>query len=483
MSETEGTEKASTPENPPRPERSVDVRGETRPGGRAVPYRATAGTLNLKGGDDGDRASIFYVSYVAEGTDDPQARPVTFCFNGGPGSSSVWLQFGAIGPQRVDLPDGVAAPPPPYRVVDNEEGLLDRTDLVFVDPVGTGFSRTQGDARGKDFHGIDEDIASVAEFVSRWLSRNGRWNSPRYLLGESYGTTRAAGLARNLQDRGVAFNGLLLVSLALDFQTFIFEVGNDLPHALYLPTYAATAWYHGRLSARPADRDAWLAEVRRFALEEYAPALLQGAALPDEARTRLAARLAGMTGLPADEIARRDLRIEYLWFARQVLGGDGRTVGRLDSRHAAPDSARHAERTERDPSYDAMLAAFCAVANDQLRRVLGWETDDVYEVLSEPVHESWRWSRGPRMGYPNVTDDLRRAMIANPHLRVLFLNGIFDLATPSFAAEYTAAHLGLEPGLADRIALRFYEAGHMMYLHPPSREKLRADLLAFYDAG
>lgn len=474
------SDKSDKKKNPPRPERAVPSRHTMMAGPHPLPYTATAGTLNLKDDKGEDRASVFYVSYVLDGVEDASTRPVTFCFNGGPGSSSVWLQLGAFGPRRVDMPDTLTCPPPPYRMVDNEHGLLELTDLVFIDPVGTGFSRAAGEADAKDFHGVKEDVESVGEFITRWISRNNRWNSAKYLAGESYGTTRAGGLSLYLHERGVFVNGLVLVSVALNFQTFIFEAGNDLPYALYLPSYAATAWYHDRLPVRPHNRDLWLREVREFALAEYMPALLRGAALDPALRARLAQKLASYTGLDAAEIERRNLRIPYLWFCRQLLGAGPRTVGRLDARYVGDDLDPYGQDLQRDPSYDAALGPYTGLINDHLRRSLGWISDEPYEVLSGKVHEGWKWAHGKRMGYVNMTDDLRQALIANPHLRVLMANGLYDLATPFFAAEYTADHLGVEPQLQKNVSLTYYEAGHMMYFHPPSLAQLKADLTAFY---
>lgn len=465
---------------PARPERQSVTQHTTRIDGEELHYTATAGTLNLKSELDEDRASLFYVALVRDGVADPGARPVTFCFNGGPGSSSVWLQLGAFGPRRVDVTDAEVSRPPPYRLVDNPHGLLDLTDLVFIDPVGTGFSRHVGETEGKDFWGVAEDIESVSTFITRWLSRNNRWNSPRFLAGESYGTTRAAGLARHLGERGVSLNGLVLLSLALNFQTFVFEPGNDLPDVLYLPSYTAAAWYHHRLPNRPEDLGALLEEVRAFALDEYAPALLRGDRLDAATRDRLAERLAGYTGLDAQAIAERGLHIHYLWFTKAVLGRYGRTIGRLDCRFVGDDSDPGASQTQRDPSYDGIYGAYAGAVNDYLRRVLQWETDDHYEVLSMDVNKGWRWQHGERMGYVNVTEDLREALLANPHLKVLFGNGLYDLATPFFAAEYTADHLAVDPSLRQNLTLTYYDAGHMMYIHPPSLLKLKADLTDFY---
>jgi len=465
---------------PPRPERSVSRKDSTTIGGEKLAYTATAATVNLKDAAGKDRASLFTVSYVLDGTKDPATRPVTFCFNGGPGSSSVWLHYGAFGPRRVDMPDTVPAPPPPYAVVDNPHGLLDLTDLVFIDPVGTGFSLPAGDAKAEDYHGIDPDIESVGELIRRWLDRNGRWASPKLLAGESYGTTRAAGLAGWLQDAGVTLNGLALISLATDFQNFVFEPGNDLPSILYLPAYTAVAWYHHRLPRQPEALGPLLDQVRRFAIEEYAPALLQGARLDPARKHRLARRLHSYTGLPAADLERRELRIDNMWFSRALLGPGPHGVGRLDARYVGPDLDLTGTSLTRDPSYDAALGAFTTVVNDELRRHLGWEQDEPYQVLSGTVNQGWKWERKDRMGFPSTTADLRRALIANPHLQVLFCNGIYDLATPFFAAEHTADHLGVPAELRANLQVALYEAGHMMYFHPPSREKLKADLAALY---
>jgi len=466
--------------SPARPERQVQTSHTTTIEGQAIAYTATAGTLNLEDAKHADRASVFYVAYVKDGVDDPSTRPVTFCFNGGPGSSAVWLQLGAFGPRRVEMSDAAAPLPPPYDLVDNAFGLLDLTDLVFVDPVGTGFSRPVGKAKGEEFHSVKGDVESVGAFIAKWISRYARWNSPRFLAGESYGTTRAAGLVHHLQERGIVCNGLVLLGLALDFTTFVFEPGNDLPNVLYLPTYAATSWYHDRLDERPPDLHDFLEEVREFAVETYAPALLRGAGLPADRKHALAQRLAAYTGLPAGEIEARDLRIEYLWYAKRVLGEPGRTVGRLDSRFVGIDPDTHHPRATSDPSFDAPIGPYSALINDHLRRHLGWESDDEYEVLSIAVNEAWKWDQDAHMGFPHVVQDLRRALLANPHLKVLVASGLYDLATPFFASAYTVDHLDVDESLRANVRLCWYEAGHMMYVHPPSLAKLRADLKGWY---
>ncbi len=467
-------------ERPPREERSVSRTETTTLGGVELSYTATAATLNLKDASGKDRASFFHIAYTLDGVKDPSARPVTFCFNGGPGSSSVWLHLGAFGPRRIDLADTLAAPPPPHRLVDNTEGLLDVTDLVFVDPVGTGFSCATGSCKDEDYHGVAADVESIGEFIWRWLARHDRFNSPRFLAGESYGTTRAAALAHHLQERGIALNGLVLLSLAVDFLTFHFGMGQDLPHALYLPSYAATAFHHGRLPEPVDDLEAFLEEARAYALDVYTPALMRGTALDVADRDRIAGELTRFTGLPADEIARRELRIDYLWFARALLGPGSETVGRLDSRYVGQDLSPHGNSMVRDPSYDAVIGAYTATINDYLRRHLGWTSDDAYRVLSLEVNQGWKWQEEKALGRVSTAEELRKAMVANPHLRLLLCNGLFDLATPFFAAEHTARHLSTTRAHDDNVELVYYGAGHMMYFHPPSRMKLRDDIVDFY---
>ena len=430
------------------------------------------------------RASVFFVAYFREGVADPAARPLTFAFNGGPGSSAVWLHMGALGPRRVEMGDAGDRLPPPYGLVDNDESLLDVTDLVFIDPVGTGFSRSLEGEKAKDFHRLDKDVESVAEVIRLLTSRYGRWRSPKFLVGESYGTTRAAALARLLQDRhGMYLNGIALVSLVLDFATILFGRGydNDLPHVLYLPAYTATAWYHGKLppDLQQGGLQSALAESERYAFGDYALALLRGARLDDTERVTVAATVARLTGLDPAWVERADLRVHDQRFFKELLRLDGRTVGRLDSRFTGFDRDGAGERIEDDPSGQAIIGPYSTVFNEYVRRELGFETDLPYEVLSMKTHEAWRWERDN--DYVRVSDDLRRAIVANPSLQVLVASGLFDLATPYFAADYTVDHLGLPAELRGNVRTETYGAGHMMYVHPPSRAKLKGDLAALVD--
>lgn len=471
--EPNGNGKAAPVERRSVTEHSVRVDGET------IRYTATAGTLFLKDDDGEPEASVFFIAYAKKGVEDAGKRPVTFTFNGGPGSSSVWLHLGAFGPRRVDFPDAEQPEPPPYDLVDNAHSLLDVTDLVFIDPVNTGFSRPLGDAEAKQFLGVKEDVEAVYEFIRRWTTENGRWNSPRFLAGESYGTTRAAKLVNHAQDQGMFFNGIVLVSSILNFQTARFETGNDLPYMLFLPSYAATAYYHDALPERPGDLEAFLDEARSFALTKYGPALLQGDALGDEARERIVEGLHRFTGLNRDFIRQANLRVNIFRFTKELLRDGHRTVGRLDSRYHGIDADAAGERFEHDPSYTAILGPYTAALNDYVRDELGFEEERNYEILSGEVNRDWNWQVKGRSGYVNVAEDLRKAMSTNTHLRVLVANGYYDLATPFFATEYTVDHLGLEPELRDHVELTYYPAGHMMYVHPPSLEKLKQDVAGF----
>ncbi|HEX5760056.1 MAG TPA: peptidase S10 [Thermoanaerobaculia bacterium] len=464
---------------PPKPapeERTSKTRHTARIGGQEVRYTATAGTLVLKAEDGTPQASIFHISYTRDG-EDPARRPVTFTFNGGPGSSSVWLHLGAFGPKRVQMDAEGRALPPPYRLVDNEHSLLDVSDLVFIDPVSTGYSRPAPGKEAAEFHGVTEDVRSVAEFIRLWTTRNGRWASPKLLAGESYGTTRAAGLALHLQEtHGMYLNGIALVSSILMFQTARFDVGNDLPYLLFLPTYTATAWYHKRLPAElQGDLKATLEEAERFALGDYAQALLQGNDLPEERRRAVAAQLARLTGLSPAYVEQVNLRPVIHPFTKELLRGQGLTVGRLDSRFTGVDRQPAGDEPEFDPSMAAIEGPYTATFNDYVRRELRFEEDLRYRIL-EGIRD---WKPRDPGEYLNVAEDLRRAMAINPALRVFVASGYYDLATPYFATEYTLDHIGFEPAYEERTEVHEYEAGHMMYIRLADLAKLKSDLAGF----
>jgi carboxypeptidase C (cathepsin A) len=456
--------------------------------GQPLNYLASAGTLVLRDDDGKPLASMFFVAYnkvegAASKTPDP-SRPIMFCFNGGPGSSSVWLHLGAFGPKAVKLPDNGDAPAPPYSLIDNEFTLLDVADLVFIDPVSTGFSRAAPGVDPKRFHGFQEDIQSVGDFIRLYATRYDRWRSPKYVAGESYGTTRAAGLAGYLQDRhGMNLNGVALVSSVLNHGTIRFDEGNDLPFALFLPTYTATAWYHKKL---PADLQSGtlanaVAEAERFVRTEYPQALWEGDKLPDAKKQDVAHKLARLTGLSEDYVRRANSRIEIQRFCKELLRDQRKTVGRYDSRYEGGDLDAVGDRPEYDPSYAAVQGAFTGTFNQYVRSELKVDNDLTYEILTGKV-QPWDYGNAKNR-YVNVAPTLRSAMTKNHDLRLFVANGYYDLATPFAATDYTLAHLGLDTPLRGNVTTAYYEAGHMMYIDKRSHEKLRRDLVAFLRGG
>ncbi len=450
--------------------------------GKAVKYTATAGTIQLKDNNDKPKASIFFIAYTGEpdlDEDGKNRRPVMFCFNGGPGSSSVWLHMGCFGPRRVHLDEVGHAVGPPYSLKDNGLSLLDTTDLVFIDPVATGFSRTEEGTSNSEYHSVSGDINSVAEFIRLWVTKNDRWLSPKYLAGESYGTTRAAGVANRLQSRSIDLNGIVLVSAVLSFQTLRFDEGNDLPYQLYVPTYTALAHYHGKLGVDLNKRrlPGLLDEVEEWSREVYGPALMKGAAIGEDQKQEIAEELAEYTGLPADLILKSDLRIPQWRFSNSLLAGQQKTVGRFDGRITGPDLDKVGERSgTSDPSYYRVAGGFTATFNDYVRGELGYETEKNYGIL---VGVNWNYDR-VRASYLNVAGDLRRAMAENPKLRVYVAAGYYDLATPYHAAEYTIDHSITHPDARKRVSFGYFESGHMVFTHKESLKKLRGDLVEFF---
>jgi carboxypeptidase C (cathepsin A) len=465
--------------------------------GREIKYTVTAGTMVLKeesekGGEaknenEGDKpkAEVFFIAYTLdrdEGISDPayrQARTVTFSFNGGPGSSSVWLHLGLLGPRRVEMGDVGDLLPPPYQLVDNEFSLLDITDLVFIDPVTTGYSRAIKGEDPKQFHNFEKDISSVGDFIRLYATRYNRWTSPKFLIGESYGTTRSAGLSGYLQERhGMYLNGIMLISSILNFQTARFVPGNDLPYILFLPSYTASAWYHEKLEAElQKDLRVTLAEVEAFAMGDYAHALMKGDSLPKDEYDQIVSKLARYTSLSPAYIEQTNLRIDIMRFTKELLRDERRTTGRLDSRFKGIDRDAAGETWEHDPSMSAIIGPYTATLNDYVRTELEFESDLPYEILSQRVHP-WSYESHQNQ-YINVAETLRKAMTINPHLKVLVANGYFDLATPYLATIYTFNHMELDESLRGNYSMTFYEAGHMMYVHMPSLEKLKGDLAAF----
>ncbi|MET8862259.1 peptidase S10 [Nonomuraea sp. NPDC004580] len=466
---------------PAAPADNLVTSSHTLPSGQA--YTATAGTMVLReevitdGTFEGLRpkAEVFVTAYTLDGAD-PGDRPVTFAFNGGPGSSSVWLHLGVLGPRRVVMGDAGALLPPPYGLVDNEESLLRVSDLVFIDPVSTGYSRAAQGEKAEPYHGFTGDLESVGEVIRLWTTRNGRWMSPKFLAGESYGTVRAAGLAQHLQSRyGMYLNGVMLISSVLDFITGEFNEGNDLAYALYLPTYAAIAHYHGLHGDRPlADV---LREAEEYADRDYLWALARGNRLTAEERAAAVAKVAGLTGLSTDYVDRVDLRIEHIRFFTEVLRHRRQVVGRLDGRFTGWDPDAGREHFAADPSMDAIMGPYSAALNHYLRTDLGYANDLPYEVLTSRVRP-WSYKEFEN-AHVQVASRLGAAMRANPHLRVHVACGYHDGATPYFAAEHTFAHLPVPPELTGNIEFKYYEAGHMMYVHEPSRLAQSAHLAAF----
>ena len=446
-------------------------------------YTVTTGTLILKEEDieegEKQKASIFYIAYIKD--DDSPDRPVTFSFNGGPGSSSVWMHLGLLGPKRVLVDDDGMPLVPPYRLVNNEFSLLDKSDLVFIDPVSTGYSRPVPKEKPDKFHSVKNDIESVGEFIRVWTTRNKRWTSPKFIIGESYGTTRAAGLAGFLHQRhGMYLNGIMFVSSILNFITARFNEGNDLPYILFLPTYTATAWYHKKLPEDlQKDLKKAVSESRKFALNDYTLALMKGNDLVDQERERIIEKLIRLTGLSRQYIEGTNLRINIHRYCNELLRDQSVTIGRLDSRFKGFDRDAVGETHEFDPSYSAILGPYTATMYDYLRRDLEYETDLPYEILKS-LYESWKFENYQNQ-YLNTAEDLRRGFQLHPGLKVIVCNGYYDLATPFLATEYTFNHIPLPDVQQQNIKMKYYEAGHMMYLHKPSLQKLSEDLHQFIE--
>jgi carboxypeptidase C (cathepsin A) len=452
------------------------TRHQTKINGASIAYTVTCGTIVLKEDNEKDgnleadkpRASIFFMAYTKDKVKDASRRPLTFSFNGGPGSSSVWLHLGILGPKRVKLDSEGIAPRPPCELVDNDFSLLNETDLVFIDPVGTGYSRMVDGDKVKEFHNYQRDLESVGEFIRLYCSRNQRWTSPKFIAGESYGTTRAAGLSGLLQEKyGLYVNGLMLLSTALDFSTFRFMIGHDLAHVLFLPTFAATAWYHKKLDktlqAKPLR--ALLDEVEAFSEGEYAAALFQGDKLTPAKRSAIVKKLAQYAGLKSDYIEQTNLRIQIQRFCKQLCRDEHRTIGRLDSRFKGIDRDAAGENFEFDPAHSNLDGAFAACLNDYVCGALKFASDTPYKIVSKLY---MTWDFGSNNEHLNVAETLRKAMSANPHMKVYVGSGYFDLATPYFASDYVLNHMALDKSLAGNISKHYYEAGHMMYIHLPS---------------
>lgn len=478
------SDKKSDKETSPKP--SITT-GSATIDDKSIDYVATAGKLQQKNDKLEVKAEVFYTAYTVGKLDDngkpvvDPNRPITFCFNGGPGSASLWLHLGMLGPKRVKVPDDASFPRPPYSVVENPHSMLDVTDLVFIDPVSTGYSRPAKDEKKDQFHGLNEDVKSVGQFIHDYVTKNGRWTSPKFVLGESYGGVRGAALADQLQDRyRMYLNGVVFISAVFDFSTLRFESNNDLPYILFLPAYSATAWKHKKLDDDLLAKSVEdvVAEAEAFAYGPYADALLQGAAMPEEQRSAVRQQMSRLTGLSADYLEDANLRVAMWYFSKELLREQNRLVGRFDSRYTGPDESRAGETMGYDPSATAITGVFAGAMNAYLRDELKYEDERVYEVFGQ-VHP---WSYKPYVNrYVTTADRLRKAMTANPSLEVFAACGYYDLATPAFAMEHTRDHALLRKDLRDRFTIDYYEAGHMMYIHEPSHVKLRKDLVKWYE--
>lgn len=449
--------------------------------GKEIPYKVNTGTITLKNDKGETKANIFYVAYTKQDEQNLLNRPITFCFNGGPGASSVWLHIGALGPKKIAL-DSEGMPLFPYHLENNDHSMLDLSDLVFIDPVSTGYSRAPSEEEAKQFHGVEEDIKSVGEFIRLYTTRNNRWGSPLYLAGESYGTTRAAGLSLYLHDNfNMHLNGLILVSSAINYQAFDFRKDNDLAYINFLPTYTSSAWYHKKLipELQNADLMEVLKEAKEFAQNDYNIALMQGDDISPEAYEAVVQKMARLTTLSPEVIKQCNLRIPMWRFGKELLKDKGELIGRFDSRYKGFDFDKSGNECPYDPSLEILAGAFTSAINQYFHTELKWESDHEYRVLANV--QPWNFGKATNQ-YLNMTDSLREVMTKNPHLQTMVACGLYDLATPFVAAQYMFGHLDLDPALRQHVKLSYYEAGHMMFLHKPSLIKLKQDISDFVEA-
>jgi len=442
-------------------------------GGKLIHYTATAGTILLKNEKEDSVALLGFTAYIKDGETDPGNRPITFAYNGGPGSSSMWLHMGALGPRVVVTNDAGLTPPAPYKTEDNANSILDITDLVMIDPVGTGLSHPISRATVKDFWGIDQDIKSVSQFIKQYITGNDRWNSPKYLLGESYGTMRSAGVSDYLfETMGIQVNGVILVSSVLDFHTLTFK--DDISYELYLPTYAAVAWYHKKIPNTSNGLESFLKEVRTFASGEYAGALSKGDALSDAEKDQVLVKLSTYTGVSKDYWSKANLRIRGEVFTDELLRNEHLTVGRLDARYKGINQDLLSESSQDDPQSTQISSAYIASFMNYFYTELKVNRSLNYKINAYTTEGfKWDFSRKKNGDYgglylPNTGEDLASLMSKNPNVKILVLNGYYDLATPFYATEYTLDHLGLEKKIKNNISMKYFEAGHMMYVNPAS---------------
>lgn len=463
---------------PEREEPPSVVKKSIRVGSRTLNYTVTTGYMPIKNAVSGDtEARMFYMAYALDNP--PAGRPLMFSFNGGPGSASVWLHLGALGPKRVKMQDDGLMPPPPYELVDNDQTWLTETDLVFIDPVGTGYSRAARPELASKFFGVNGDIESVGEFIRMYLGRNERWSSPLFLVGESYGTTRASGLSNHLFEHGIGLNGILLISTVMNFQTIRFADNNDLPLVLILPSYTTTAWYHKRLSPQMQSKsvEQIAQEARQFAANEYMPAMLRIDSLSAAERSTLANKFSSLTGLSTEFIEKNNFRVELGEFNKELLRSERRTTGRLDSRFRGIDSDAAGDGPDMDPSMSAIRTPYTAAFNSYVRGELGFKSDAEYYILGGGITSPWNWNTNN--AYADTSIPLKNAMAKNPFMKIFVAQGYYDMATPFYAAEYTVSAMNLDPQLRKNLSFSYYEAGHMMYIEKNSLKKLKDDAAAF----
>ena len=478
-------------------ERTVVTHATAMIAGHRLAYTTTAGTLLLYNKAHHPIASVFYIAYTKDGAKAAD-RPITFAYNGGPGFASALVDIGGFGPRRLvwPAPGQIAAEQPPYRLEDNAYSILNATDLVFIDAVGTGYSRIVGAGKPKMFYGFNADASAFSQFIQRYIARFDRWNSPKFLLGESYGTTRNAVLAYDLVSKGVYLNGVIMCSTVLDFPTINFTAGNDLPFALYLPSYAAVAWYHHMIHPAPASLPAWVHQAETYARGPYAQALFRGSSLSAARRSQVAARLSDFTGIPAAYWLKADLRMTLPVFMRRVLGPSGPMTGRYDGRFTIPELQPISPTpgyTNEGATTSAIWGVLTASFDHYLSHTLHYSSSRLYKQQSGTVFRLWNWTfRSPlnRLGSGvgnlqsrNVAPDLARAMANDPGMQVLFNNGYYDMATPFFATNYTIAHMGLTPKLLANIHRDYYPVGHMLYLNPKAMPMLQRNIDGFIAAA
>ncbi len=468
-------------------EQEVTHRDAVTVGGRRLPYTESAGTLTIRDIEGKPTASMFYTAYTLDGTKPGTKRPVTFFYNGGPGSPSFWLRMGSFAPIRIRTTNPEFIRPAPYDVGPNPDTLLDKTDMVFLDAIGTGYSRPLGDMKPSDFYGTDEDADAFAKAILRYATKFGRWSSPKFLFGESYGTLRSGALAYQLQERGMALNGVVLLSSIMNYGYR--QPGLDQVYLNYLPSYAATAWYHNRLPDRPADVATVVAQARAFANGPYMVALAKGQSISDAERDSIASQMSRLIGLSPDYIKRANLRIDLPRFQKELLRGQARTIGRFDSRYTGIDTDAAGERPETDASSDAISGAYIASFTDYLTGTLKYKTELPYRLSArDAAGWTWNWKHdapgrggGGGQNNPNTAIDLAAAMRANPYLKVLSMNGYYDMATPFFGTENDLGHMMLERPQQANLAFTYYPAGHMTYLNPDALRQMKVDLSRWYD--